>query len=78
MRHRRSHLHRRKRMAEEEYHINEVVDKNQKGSFVRFQNNLGQVLVADHKVRDLSDKQERIHYEFAVDKKSFAEFDKKT
>ena len=49
MRHRRSSIRRRKRMAEEELHINEVIDKNPKGSYVRFQNKLGQVIVADHK-----------------------------
>ena len=75
MRHRRSGIRRRKRMAEEEHHINEVIDKNQKGSYVRFQNNLGQVIVADHKVRDMDEQKERIHYEFAVDKKSFDNFD---
>ena len=74
MRHSHRRRRRRSRRATQELHINELLDKRsrrKKDSYVRFQNNLGQVLIADHKIHDGQNK-ERINYEFAVDQKTFA------
>ena len=53
MRHKKSKLRRRKRNAKTEHYINEVINtKNpKKGSFLRFQDNLGRILVAEHKLK---------------------------
>ena len=66
---------RRKRMADSEHHVNELIRHRRGGrgkgrSFVRFQNSLGQVLIADHKIQGQS--MDRLNYEFAVDSLTFA------
>ena len=79
MRHATNKIRRRKRNAHTEHYINEGFEdrtrssRTKRSSYVRFQNAAGKVLVADHKLR--SSAQERIHYEFAVNKKHFKEYD---
>ena len=53
MRHSPKKLRRRKRNAQTEHYINEVINVKapDNGSFIRFQNALGNVLVADHKIK---------------------------
>ena len=43
---------RRRRNVDTEHHVNELLrNRRSKGSFVRFQNSLGQVMIASHSVQ---------------------------